>query len=470
MEEFVKVVEKEGLNVFLKTKILLEQLEQIEQAEKAGNQIMATLKENYFAKNIYRGILEQSHLLEPAGKVVPFVPATKHCPEAFCLCPQEEGVRQFNLFNYSPVNVFNTGILDYKEKGRAVDFYNLLITPTGKTELFLFRKEAGQEEEDEEPELAEEYAFFLNLPTLLLQIIKTARYAEVNKRLKAFVQANPVSTLANLYTYVAANLEAVAKIPTYIAAFTEITDELYDISEKLSEASNRSKHSLKTFKANFDTLHAEKYTFKKEKNGALVAESAAFGQRLSDVNHKSSEKYAFNFPAKILLEKAKAVPYFFPAVLSEEEKLAFEKGEETSFLLPLKAKVASLLETYKTSSTEMRKFATRMKDNRKNSSGSVFGKVACMNPLFDRFEEMAKGKDVEETEKIYRQELEDYSAMVVKELKKCLKSTMTEEISKEETVRLARLKALEASLQGTATSMVKLLVQMYKKEVVLNEL
>ena len=469
MEEFVKKEEKEGLNVFLKTKNLLGQLEQIAKAEKAGSQIIQALKENYFASNIYRGLLEKSHLLEQGGKVLPLVPATNNCPEAFCLCPLEKGVKQFNLLNYSPINVFNPGILDYKEKGRGVDFYNLIITPTGKTELFLFRKEEGQEE-DEELAMMEEYSFFLNLPLLLLQIIKAERYAEVNKRLKAFTQANAGSTLANLYNYVAENLETVAKIPTYVATFAKITEELYDISLKLAEASNRSKHSLKTFKTNFDTRHAENYTFKKEKNGALVAESAAFDQRLSDVKRNNSEKHAFNFPAKILLEKAKAVPYFFPAVLSEEEKLAFEKGEATSFLLSLEAKVTSLLETYKTSSTEMRKFATRMKDNRKNSGASVFGKVACMNPFFDRFEEMAKGKDIEETEKIYRQELEAYSAIVVKELKKCLKSTMAEEISKEETARLARLKELETLLQGTAASMVKLLVQMYKKEVVLNEL
>jgi hypothetical protein len=118
----------------------------------------------------------------------------------------------------------------------------------------------------------------------------------------------------------------------------------------------------------------------------------------------------------------------------------------------------------------MRKFATRMKDNRKNSSNSVFGKVTCMEPLFDRFEEMAKGKDIKETEKIYKQELENNSAIVVKEIKKCLKSTKTEEIFEEEEARLNRLKELEASLQTTVTTMVKLLVQMYKKEVVLNEL
>jgi hypothetical protein len=469
MEENLKAGEKEGLNVFSKTKILLEQLEQIAQAEKAGSQIIQAIKENYFASNIYRGILERSHLLEQGGKVVPFVLATNSCPEAFCLCPQEKGVKQFNLLYYSPINVFNPGILNYKEKGRTVDFYNLIITPTGKTELFLFRKEEGQEE-DEEPAMAEEYAFFLNLPLLLLQIIKTGRHSEVNKRLKGFIKANASSTLANLYNYVTAEPETVAEILIYVSTFAKITEELYDISLNLADASNRSKNSLKTFKPNFDTRHAEKYTFKKEKNGALVAESAAFIQRLNDVNHKSSEKYAFNFPAKILLEKTKAVPYFFPAEISEKEKLAFEKGEETSFLISLEAKVISLLETYKGSSTELRKFATRMKDNRKNSGNSVFGKVACLNPLFDRFEEMAKGKDIEETEKIYKQELENNAAIVLKELTKSLKSTKVEEISKEATARLARLKELETSLQTTVTAMVKLLVQMYKKEVILNEL
>lgn len=461
MEEVIKTEEKEGLNVFSRTKLLLEQLEQIEQAEKTGNQIITALKENYFGGNIYKGILEKSHLLDKTGKVVPLVPATDNCPEAFCLAPLEKGVKQFNLFNYSPANVFNPGILNFKEKGRGVAFYSLIITPAGKTELFLFRKEEGGEE-DEAPERAEEYAFFLNLPSLLLQIIKTERYAEVNKRLKAFTQANAASTLANLYNYVEENFEAIEKIPVYVDIFAQTAAELYDISCKTQEANNRSKNPLKTFKANFDALHAGKYTFKKEKNGALVA--------LMEVKPNSREKYAFNFPAKILLEKAKLVPYFFPTILSDKEKLAFENGQATPFLISLEAKVTSLLETYKTSSTEMRKFATKMKDNRKNSGASVFGKVACMNPLFDRFEEMVQGKDIEETEKIRRKELEDNFAIVGKEITKSLKNTKAEEIFKEEEQRLARLKMLESLLQKTVATMVKLLVQMYKKEVVLNEL
>ena len=57
-----------------------------------------------------------------------------------------------------------------------------------------------------------------------------------------------------------------------------------------------------------------------------------------------------------------------------------------------------------------------------------------------------------------------------KEIIKSLKNTKAEEIFKEEEQRLARLKVLESLLQKTVATMVKLLVQMYKKEVVLNEL
>jgi hypothetical protein len=309
----------------------------------------------------------------------------------------------------------------FLEEESDVIFYNLVIPPKGKTILEVFRNN----EKVEERYKYNDYDILLNLPYLLGKIVEEDNFTKVRKNLEKFLSDNPTCTLANLYSFAKKNFKSVNKIP----------EDLLDFEKKLKE-NGRARADVyhhSTFISNVccakfrnygEKTKIIKYSIEEEASGPVLRTELDYQNYYSRYPGYKLAK----FPAKILIKEKELVLLYLPASFFEDKKT--KPNEDTLCLLSFEDKVKEELAAY-----------------------------------------VASGKsDVKSAEENYRKEREEEFKSIIRALKKFLKfddSINTNMLQKQ---KVELLKLSEEVLQKSTDTLANLLAQLYKKEIVLNNL
>lgn len=297
-------------------------------------------------------------------------------------------------------------------------FYTLIVGTNGKTILEVFR---NNEKVDERYSYSD-YTSFLNLPYLLGQLRAEQELKPVRKNLEKFLRANTTCTLANLYAFAKKNAKAVEKIPEELSAFKQSL-----------EANGRARTEVyqhTTFIPNVFWVKIKNYGTK-TKTIKYSLEEEATGPAARMDNHQNYYYPDYNlakFPAKILIKEGVEVPLYLPASFFTNK--AAKPSEESLCLLTFEEKLKDELAGY-----------------------------------------IATGKsEIKAAEANFRGELEEEFKSIGRALKKFLRKETSEAANSEQKEKMERLEHAEEALRKSTENLTLLLAQLYRKEVVLNNL
>lgn len=300
-------------------------------------------------------------------------------------------------------------------------FYNLVVGTNGKTILEVFR---NNEKVDERYNY-NDYASLLNLPYLLGKILKDKKAKQVRRNLEKFLRANATSTLANLYTFAKKNFEAVNKIPEVFAVFKQ------KLEENGRARAEVYRHAI--FIPNAFYAKIRNYGTKTKTIKYLLEEEASGPVARTDIDYQNyyyrySDHQLIELPAKILIKEEALVPLYLPAGFFKDK--GTKPSEESLSLLTFEEKLKDELAAY-----------------------------------------VATGKsDIKAAETNFRKEREEEFKSIGRALKKFLKNEASAETNRLQKEKLELLKLSEEGLQKSTDSLANLLAQLYKKEIVLNNL
>jgi len=405
----VKTIKNKTFDFYGKALALLEQLKVSEQLNTNKKQREA----EYYAHNPegkdYESVLRKLGLLDRHNGIIPFINAQAACPEAFCFQPREDALRQ-----------------SFATEANDTIFYNLVVPPSGKTLLEVFRND----DKVDETYRYNAYDILLNLPYLLSRIVEEASLKQVRENLESFLKGNATCTLANLYAFAKKDLTRVKEIPATLLAFNARLEangrartEVYQHAASILEA------FWVRIKWYGEKIKIAKYSLEAEASGPVFRTEFDYQNYYYRYPKHLVAKYKqLELPVKILIKEDEIVPLYLPASFFEAKEPSPSK--ESLCLLSLEEKI------------------------KEEVAASV-----------------ATGKSGEhEAETYFREAMVIELKSLTRALKKFLKNEGAEELNRLQKEKLELLKLSEESLQKSTDKLTILLSQLYKKEVVLNNL
>jgi len=405
----MKTIKAKAFDFYCKAQALLEQLKVSEQLETTKKQ----WEKEYYAHNPegkdYESTLKKLGLLDRHNLIIPFISAQAACPATFCFQPSEDGLRK------SYINEANDTI-----------FYNLVVPPSGKTLLEVFRND----DKADETYRYNAYDILLNLPYLLSRIVEEASLKQVRENLESFLKGNATCTLANIYAFAKKDLTRVKEIPATLLAFNaslvangRARTEVYQHTTSIPEA------FWVRIKRYGEKVKTAKYSLEAEASGPVFRTEFDYqNYYYRRPSYKVAKYKQIELPVKILIKENEVVPLYLPASFFEAKEPSPSK--ESLCLLSLEEKIKEEVTAYVV-------------------TGKGEGEVA---------------------EAYFREEMTRELKSINRALKKFLKNEEAININRLQKEKLELLKLSEETLQKSTNKLTILLSQLYKKEVVLNNL
>ena len=291
-------------------------------------------------KNAYRHILKTAHLLSDDDRHIQILPLQD--PSTFRLSFFVPAVACSPLFKeYLAFNAIanNFGLAEGKVKVEAE--YCLLLDMKGETTAIIYHKNKK----------LDAYNFcnnfeilVLDLPLIMYGLINGDKAASTKLALATLAEKNPVSTFANIFSYIKANGKELAALPKKLNLLEkEIAALFLNLENNRTDNSFIGNNIRKEF-AYAARVHLPPYTINLEA-GEMSIKATNTKENLTDYNFRNYEEV---FPAVINIKCNRLTPYFLKNEFFHNEAKGKKLGEKlyclkkNKGLIPLAEKIEEL--------------------------------------------------------------------------------------------------------------------------------
>jgi len=424
----------------------------------------ATFEALFPENSAYIGILRKAFILN--NKDVSFEIQNLKDPTTFqtsifisaALCPElfEEHINRYNQYKHMGLTV--------KTKEKADEEYCLLFNKEGNCFLVVPSSTAK----------AEIYAFLgttnsllLNLPLVLAGISFEPGVTKAKTILEELVAKNPISTLANIYTYIKENKKEILALAPKLETLAKII--AYALLRAERKASELRKIA-KTFRLETASVVIPYLLTKLEASPGLSLDINS--DKVLSYNY---QKAGSTFPVLLGLKEGLPYPYF----MSEKQfKKSFEGNEKSNFAALLATPKALLSIEEKTlelaATAESREEANydNLAEARDYSHPEFFNFKGDLLRAFDQFYLPVKNLKAERkaTEKNIKRELTENVASVLATFEQHLKTTAEENPLAVQAKLLASQKRTNKQCQRKSAEISRILAKIYRREILLANL
>jgi hypothetical protein len=271
-------------------------------------------------KNAYRHILKTAHLLSDDDRHIQILPLQD--PSTFRLSffvPATACSPLFKEYLAFNARANNFGLAEGKVNVEAE--YCLLLDMKGETTAIIFHKDKK----------LDTYNFcnnfeilVLDLPLIMYGLINGPTAASTKLALATLAEKNPVSTFANIFSYIKANGKALAALPKKLNLLEkEIATLFLNLENNRTDNSFIGNNIRKEF-GYIARVHLPPYTISLEA-GEMSIKATNTKENLTDYNFRNYEEV---FPAVITIKGNSCTPYFLRNEFFHNEAKGKKLGEK----------------------------------------------------------------------------------------------------------------------------------------------
>lgn len=418
-------------------------------------------------KNAYRHILKTAHLLSDDDRHIQILPLQD--PSTFRLSffvPATACSPLFKEYLAFNARANNFGLAEGKVNVEAE--YCLLLDMKGETTAIIYHKDKK----------IDAYNFcnnfeilVLDLPLIMYGLINGTKAASTKLALATLAEKNPVSTFANIFSYIKENGKALAALPKKLNLLEKEIAALF-----LNLENNRTDNSFigNNIRKEFGytaRVHLPPYTISLEA-GEVSIKATNTKENLTDYNFRNYEEV---FPAVITIKGNSCTPYFLRNGFFRNEAKGKKLGEKlyclkkNKGLIPLAEKIEELC------SLEQEK----MQDSFENSEYDVYKAYGkCITQARLKNERMPENfifptiddHEAKAFRKITTERLNKNLELVLATLEKHIAYCSKEALFLKQEKFLLKTQTTVLSCKKRAEEIAGMLGKIYKNEIVLENL